>query len=109
MKALITHIINSPLAAFHSEGLKVYPVLEKAFLKGEDLLVSFEGINRCTTQFLNASVGKLYMKYDPRKLNSLISFADYSQIPHFSDKLEEVKSNAISSKEYDNLIESATS
>jgi hypothetical protein len=91
MKALITHIINSPLAAFHSEGLKVYPVLEKAFLKGEDLLVSFEGINRCTTQFLNAS------------------FADYSQIPHFSDKLEEVKSNAISSKEYDNLIESATS
>jgi len=107
MKAVVKNIIQSTIAAFHNEGLQVYSFLEKAYDKKEHIEVSFEGIDRCATQFLNASIGKMYMQYDPTVLDALISY-DYANLPHLASKIEEVKENAINSKEYDSLMENAT-
>lgn len=108
MKAVVKDIINSPIAAFHNEGLKVFSELEKAYNNQEHIEISFAGIERCATQFLNASIGKMYMQFDPNALNTLIVY-DYASVSHLAEKIEEVIENAINSKEYDSLLESATS
>jgi hypothetical protein len=107
MKAVVKNIIQSTIAAFHNEGLQVYSHLEIAYQKKEPIEVSFEGIERCATQFLNASIGKMYMQYDPHVLDTLISY-NYAGLSHLAQKIEEVKENAINSKEYDSLVENAT-
>lgn len=107
MKAVVKDIIQSSIAAFHNEGLQVFPYLETAYKNKEHIEVSFAGMERCATQFLNASIGKMYMQYDPTVLDALISY-DYANLPHLSEKIEEVKDNAIHSKEYDSLVENAT-
>lgn len=107
MKAVVKNIIQSTIAAFHNEGLEVFSLLEKAYKNQERIELSFEGIERCATQFLNASVGKMYMQYDPKIVDILISF-NYGNLPYLSQKIAEVKDNAINSKEYDNLLENAT-
>lgn len=107
MKAIVKNIIQSSIAAFHNEGLQVFPYLETAYKNKEHIEVSFEGIERCATQFLNASIGKMYLQYDPTVLDALITY-DYANLHHLAEKIDEVKDNAINSKEYDSLIENAT-
>jgi len=107
MKAVVKNIIQSTIAAFHNEGLQVFSQLEKAYKNQEQIELSFEGIERCATQFLNASIGKMYMQYDPAVLDVLISY-NYANLPYLDQKIAEVKENAINSKEYDSLLENAT-
>jgi hypothetical protein len=107
MKAIVKNIIQSSIAAFHNEGLQVFSYLESAYKNKEHIEISFEGISRCASQFLNASIGKMYMQYDPAVLDTLISY-DYANLPHIAQKIEEVKDNAIHSKEYDSLVDNAT-
>ena len=106
MKAVVKDIIQSTIAAFHNEGLQVFSVLEKAYSNNEQVELSFEGIERCATQFLNASIGKMYMQYDPKMVDALVTY-NFGDL-NLTDKVAEVKDNAINSKEYDSLIENAT-
>lgn len=108
IKAVVKNIIQSTIAAFHNEGLQVFSHLEKAYKNQEQIELSFEGIERCATQFLNASIGKMYMQYDPMVLDVLITY-NYDNLPYLSQKVAEVKENAINSKEYDSLLQNATS
>jgi hypothetical protein len=107
MQVVVKHIIESSIAAFHNEGLLVFPLLEQAYQNKEKAELSFVGIERCATQFLNASIGKLYMQYDPAVVDSLLSY-DYGTLVNLAAKIAEVRENAIHSKEYDNLLENAT-
>ena len=104
----IKKIINSSIAAFHSEGLEVFSQLQSAYNNKEQITLSFQGIERCATQFLNASIGKMYLQYDPALVDSLLHF-DIASIHNLQEKIDEVKENAINSKEYDSLMENATS
>ena len=107
MKAVVKNIIQSSIAAFHNEGLQVFPYLEAAYRNNDRIELSFEGVERCATQFLNASIGKMYLQYDPQVLHTLIVY-DYAHLPHLAEKIEEVIDNAIHAKEYDSLVENAT-
>ena len=107
MQVLVKNIIQSTIAAFHNEGLLVYPFLERAYSNKEPITISFEGIDRCATQFLNASIGKMYLQFDPSMVDSLVSYS-YGGLHNLAAKIEEVRENAINSKEYDSLIENAT-
>ena len=108
MKVVVSEILNSSIAAFHNEGLKVFDLLETAIKAKEEIILSFAGINRCSTQFLNASIGKIYLLYNPTEVDRLLSI-DTAQLIHLSEKILDVKENAINSKEYDSLIENAIS
>lgn len=103
----IQNIINSNVAAFHNEGLKIFALLEQSYAQNQAVEVSFEGLQRCSTQFLNAAIGKMYLQYDPAKLNSLIHY-NVGALQNLQAKIEEVKENAIDSKQYDTLLENAT-
>jgi hypothetical protein len=107
MQLVVKNIIQSSIAAFHNEGLLVFPLLEQSYLKKEQVELSFVGIDRCATQFLNASIGKLYMQYDPKMVDSLLSY-NYGTLANLAAKIAEVRENAINSKEYDSLLENAT-
>jgi hypothetical protein len=106
MMITIANILKSDLAIYHEEGLIVYEQLQEAYDKKEKISISFEGLTRCSTQFLNASVGKLYLLNDPKVVDSLLSynFGDYGLMKL---KTSEVRDNAINSKEYDKLVEDA--
>ena len=107
MKAVVKDIIHSEIAAFHNEGLQLFECLQLAIKNNEPVEISFIGIERCATQFLNSSIGKIYLMYNPKIANSLISY-DYGNLTRLPQKIEEVIENAINSKEYDSWIENAT-
>lgn len=107
MKVVIYDIIHSPIAAFHNDGLAVFESLRTHCARRESFVLSFAGISRCSTQFLNASLGKVYLDFEPSLVDSLISF-DFAGLPRLAEKVDEVKSNAIHSKEYDQLVDEAT-
>jgi|SRR5882724_1304812 len=107
MKVVVKNIINSTIAAFHNDGILVYSHLEKAFLNKEQVELSFEGIERCATQFLNASIGKLYLQYDPHAVDNILQY-NYANLSNLKAKISEVRNNAINSKEYDSLVNNAT-
>lgn len=107
MKAVVKHIIQSSIAAFHNEGLQVYAILEEAIKNSEPVELSFEGVERCATQFLNAAIGKLYLQYEVHSIEQILSY-NYGNLPHLSEKIQEVIDNALHAKEYDSLIANAT-
>lgn len=107
MSLSIKNIIDSNVAAFHTEGLKIFALLVQAYGKNEPVEVSFEGLLRCSTQFLNAAIGKMYLQYDAAKLDGLIHY-NFGAFQNLRAKIEEVKDNAIDSKAYDSLLENAT-
>jgi hypothetical protein len=107
MRVVIINIINSPIAAFHSDGSLVFEMMEKAIRNEESILLSFEGITQCSTQFLNASVGKTYLQFPSELVDKLISY-DFKDLHNLSRKIEEVRDNAIHSKSYDAILEAAT-
>jgi hypothetical protein len=102
----IKNIIESNIAAFHNEGLQIFSILEKSYSKGQQVTVSFEGLKHCSTQFLNAAIGKMYLQYNPALLNNLLRY-NFGDLQNMEAKVEEVKENAINSKEYDSLLENA--
>lgn len=106
MKIIIANILKSDLAIYHEEGLIVYGIIQDAFDKKESIELSFVGLSRCSTQFLNASVGKLYLLNDPKMIDNALSY-DYGDSALMEIKVKEVRENAINSKEYDMLIENA--
>jgi hypothetical protein len=60
MTLFISKIIKQDNAISHSDGLTLYDYISSN-LKGSEFVLSFKDINRVSTAFLNASVGKLYM------------------------------------------------
>ena len=105
MKISIYNILNNEYAIFHNEGLEVYSCLEEGIRKKEKIEISFDKISRCSTQFLNACIGKAYLLNHKNDMDYLISFVDTN--PLLELKIKEVIDNAIHSKEYDNLNHSS--
>lgn len=97
MKIVVANIIKSKIAAFHNEGLQIFPLLESAYINGEHIVLSFDGVERCATQFLNASLGKMYLLYDPKIVDALVSIED-GNLTNLKIKISEVRENAIDSK-----------
>ncbi|MER8437823.1 STAS-like domain-containing protein [Mesorhizobium sp. M1312] len=46
-----------------SDGQKVYEVVQRHVASGDRVTLSFSGISRMTTAFLNAAVGQLYNEF----------------------------------------------
>ena len=69
-------IIKSEFATSPKKGLLVYDVVAQIISSNKDIVISFEGIEDCTTAFCNAFIGKIYMDFDIEKVNSLLHFKD---------------------------------
>ncbi len=94
----IISIIKSNLAVYDSEGKVIYDLLQKEINKGKQVRISFKKMKRCSVQFLNASIGKLYLLNDESAVNNLLQY-DYGDLKDFlSTRIEEVMENAKSQK-----------
>lgn len=56
----ISKIIDGGICVAADDGKKVYEHVYKAVKSGNRVILSFYGITRMTTAFLNAAVGQLY-------------------------------------------------
>ena len=107
MKIKVTEVIGTANAVYHSAGLKLFNALELQ-LKNKHLFdLSFEGIESCSSMFLNASIGKLYLEMPREVIEKYMQLTNYQSLHKFSEKLEEVIGNAIQSDLHDKLLERA--
>lgn len=63
MKIIISNILKSNTAAYQDEGHKIYDGIVTLLNSNVSFELSFEGLETCSTLFLNASVGKLYRNF----------------------------------------------
>jgi len=104
---IITDIISSAFAGYHSEGLAVHTLLEKEIAEQKPVSISFKGIESCSTMFLNACIGKLYIHFPKETIQKLLTITDTESIPNFDKKLQDVISNALNSEFHDKVVTEA--
>ncbi|MBC7000235.1 DUF4325 domain-containing protein [Cytophaga sp. FL35] len=98
----ISTVINQSNAISHSDGLRLYDYVITN-LKGKDFILSFGGINRVSTAFLNASIGKLFV--DGYFSESFIDKTSTKEI--ILKKIESVISNAKNPDIYNQAVNDA--
>jgi hypothetical protein len=107
MKIIVADIIHDEVAAFHEEGLLVFEQLKASFARGERVVLSFKGITQCSTQFLNAAIGKLYLEYGEEFVSPLLSYEYGSLEQRLPGKLDDVKWCALNTTQYNAIVEEA--
>jgi hypothetical protein len=73
VKVTISSIVDSGICLSASDGQKVHAALHKIVSDGNRAEISFFGVSRMTTAFLNAAVGQLYGEFDERTLKSRLA------------------------------------
>lgn len=107
MKIKLFEILGSKSAIFHAEGLEIFKSISSSLACPEVIELSFEGIENCSTQFLNATIGKAYVNFKYEIVDEYLKIINYDQIPFFKEKLSEVINNAKNSEEFDKIYENA--
>ena len=107
MNLSVLKLINSNVAAFHEEGLRVYDAVAERLMAGEEVTISFAGIQRCATQFLHALMGKLYQHFATAEIERRVHF-DFDGNERTAQKADEVKWRAANASTYNDIITQAT-
>lgn len=68
VKVLISSIVGGGICVAASDGQRVHKSIYDAIINGNRVEISFFGITRMTTAFLNAAVGQLYGEFDEDKI-----------------------------------------
>lgn len=97
----IQDILHSQNASLHDDGLMVFDVMKDAVDHHKTPVeVSFEGVKRCTTLFLNASFGKLLNELGEEKMQHWIVPIAHDQILNFDSKFKDMWINVINRDNY---------
>jgi hypothetical protein len=59
----ISRIVGGGICVSASDGQKVYAKVREAVVARDAVILSFSGVSRMTTAFLNAAVGQLYGEF----------------------------------------------
>ena len=68
IRVTISSIVDSGICLASSDGQKVHSELHQIVSSGDRAELSFFGVSRMTTAFLNAAVGQLYGEFDENTL-----------------------------------------
>lgn len=80
VKVVLSRIVGSPFCVSIDDGQKVHDVVMTALESGRSVQISFLGVTRLTTAFLNAAIGQLYDHLGEERLrNGLLPPVDASQ------------------------------
>lgn len=81
VKVSISSIVGGGICVAASDGQKVHDEIVRVLASGNRAQISFFGITRMTTAFLNAAVGQLYGEFDEgqlrRHLAAPVDFEDW--------------------------------
>lgn len=102
MEVTVKNIIASELAISHQDGVALYNVISS--INPSDLILSFVGIDRISSAFLNESIGKYVQQYGTFDINNLIIPSDKKM---FQYKINDVVENSLLGDEYDLLVDNA--
>lgn len=64
LKLGITEVVGSSICVSIEDGTRLHDAILAAFQRGNPVALSFAGVGRLTTAFLNAAVGQLYNEFD---------------------------------------------
>eukprot|EP01012_Entosiphon_sulcatum_P027045 TRINITY_DN32596_c0_g1_i1.p1 TRINITY_DN32596_c0_g1~~TRINITY_DN32596_c0_g1_i1.p1 ORF type:complete len:133 (-),score=10.56 TRINITY_DN32596_c0_g1_i1:249-620(-) len=64
--------IRSPFCVANADGVMIHSMIVESVERGEQVSLSFEGVSRLTTAFLNAAIGQLYDEYDEATVGRLL-------------------------------------
>lgn len=65
-------IVGSPFCVSIEDGAKVHDVILESIQQNKAVEISFGGVTRLTTAFLNAAVGQLYDSYSEGELREIL-------------------------------------
>ncbi len=66
----ITEVVGSSICVSIEDGTRVHDAIVSAFNEGRPVALSFAGVGRLTTAFLNAAIGQLYNEYDEDRVRA---------------------------------------
>lgn len=69
-KIILSKILNGGICVAADDGKKVYEVIYNALKDGKKVEISFYGVTRMTTAFLNAAVGQMYGDFSEEFIKS---------------------------------------
>jgi hypothetical protein len=75
----MVRIVDSPFCVAIDDGNKVHESIAGALDAGAIAIVSFLGVRRLTTAFLNAAIGQLYNEYGEDSVRDRLRIVDASQ------------------------------
>jgi hypothetical protein len=78
IKINIFRIVGQKDCTLPEDGDKVYEALSKALQADKKTILSFQGVDKLTTAFLNNAVGRLYGEFSEEKIKHLLSVDDAS-------------------------------
>lgn len=73
MKLIIKDIIG-PRCITQEDGQKIYEKIHNPLLKGESIILNFEGVRQFASPFFNFAIGQLLKDIKTETLRSLLSF-----------------------------------
>jgi hypothetical protein len=76
VRLLVKDIISSTVAISNTAGLKAFDAVQKYVLSEQEVILSFAGIENLTSAFCNAVIGKLYMQFGEKHIDSLVKVTD---------------------------------
>lgn len=103
MNINVLDIIKSELATNLTDGSVLFEAIKS--YKPSEITISFKGIRRISTLFLNESVGQ-YAMNNPSTINELKFYYPVGK-EKFSLRVEDVIENALMGDEYDTLVDNA--
>lgn len=76
MRLILKDILGNTDLLSRSLGHSLYTILEKEIKKNNSVKLSFDGIELCSSAFLNASIGKIYIRFHKKDVDSLLEITD---------------------------------
>lgn len=87
MKTIIvklSSLADGGICVAATDGQRVYEEISNAVRAGNRVVISFEGVTRMTTAFLNAAVGQLYGEFDEQTVRNHLGAPESAEDWHLS-------------------------
>lgn len=76
VKINVPEVIGTPICVAASHGQKVHDLIAVNLRSGNSVQISFLGVQRLITAFLNTAIGQLYGEFKEEEIRSKLSVVD---------------------------------
>lgn len=66
-------IVGSPFCVSTEDGIRVFEAIRQALQQGQNVVLSFAGVDSLTSAFLNAAIGQLYSEFSEAQIQEALS------------------------------------
>jgi hypothetical protein len=76
VKVIIIDVVKSPICVASEDGQILHNNIAEKIDAGIKVSISFAGVERITTAFLNAAIGQLYNEFEESKIRAYMAVVD---------------------------------